>query len=46
MVALNYLADVKLKRLTIVIFKVSILKSYMAAMWWEFQVLQIEKDVQ
>ena len=37
-VTLNYLACVKLKRLTIAIFRVSILKSNMAAIWWEFQV--------
>ena len=36
-VTLNYLPGIKLKRLTIAIFRVTILKSNMAAIWWEFQ---------
>ena len=35
---LNYLAGEKLKRLKISIFRVFILKSNMAVIWWEFQV--------
>ena len=44
-VTLNYLAGVKLKRLTIAIFRVTILKSDMAAIWWEFQVAPKRKRI-